>query len=96
MRLPSGLNRGCMSNAGPLVIRVAADAPLPSIGIDVDVAEQIEDDALAVGADVDVHPRPFVRVERQLRRRPEIGGDVPLLGGRLAAARRRRRARAEA
>lgn len=30
MRLPSGLNRGCMSNAGPLVIRVADP---PSIGI---------------------------------------------------------------
>src|SRR6185503_217180 len=45
----------------------------------VDVAEQIEDDALAVGADVDVHPRAFGRVEGQLFGRPEIGGDVPFL-----------------
>jgi hypothetical protein len=33
IRLPSGLKRGCMSKAGPLVIRVAADDPLPPIGI---------------------------------------------------------------
>ena len=45
----------------------------------VDVAEQIEDDALAVGTHVHVHPRPFRRVERQLRRRAELGGDVPAL-----------------
>ena len=31
MRLPSGLNFGCMSKTGPLVSRVAADVP-PSIG----------------------------------------------------------------
>ena len=43
----------------------------------VDVAEQIEDDALAVRAHVYVHPRPFRRVERQLRGRAELGCDVP-------------------
>ncbi len=32
MRLPSGLKRGCMSNAGPLVSRLAGVA-LPPIGI---------------------------------------------------------------
>ena len=31
MRLPSGLKRGCMSKAGPLVRRVAGWAPLPSM-----------------------------------------------------------------
>ena len=33
MRDPSGLKRGCMSNAGPLVIRVAGDVPLPPAGM---------------------------------------------------------------
>ena len=33
IRLPSGLKRGCMSKAGPLVMRVAGAAPLPAIGI---------------------------------------------------------------
>ena len=33
MRLPSGLKRGCMSKAGPLVIRSADDAPLPPTGM---------------------------------------------------------------
>jgi hypothetical protein len=33
MRLPSGLKRGCMSNARPLVMRVAADVPVPPAGI---------------------------------------------------------------
>jgi hypothetical protein len=31
MRLPSGLKRGCMSNTGPLVMRVAGDAPSTGI-----------------------------------------------------------------
>jgi hypothetical protein len=31
--LPSGLKRGCMSNAGPLVSRVAGAVPLPAIGM---------------------------------------------------------------
>jgi hypothetical protein len=33
MRLPSGLKRGCMSKAGPLVRRVADRDPCPSMGI---------------------------------------------------------------
>ena len=33
MRLPSGLKRGCMSKAGPLVMRVAWEVPVPPIGI---------------------------------------------------------------
>ncbi len=33
IRLPSGLKRGCMSNAAPPAIRVAGDEPLPPIGI---------------------------------------------------------------
>ena len=33
MRLPSGLKRGCMSKAGPLVMRVAWPPPVPPIGI---------------------------------------------------------------
>src|SRR5688500_12932917 len=40
-------------------------------GHDVDVAEQIEHELPAVGTDVDVHPRPFVRVEGDLRGRAE-------------------------
>ena len=58
---------------------------------DVDVAEQIEDDPLAVRADVDIHPRALGRVERQLADRAEIGADVPLLLWRLAAAREQER-----
>src|SRR5262245_7452043 len=48
-----------------------------------DLAEQVEDDAAAVRADVDVHPCAFRGVERQLLGGPEVGGDVPLLGLRL-------------
>jgi hypothetical protein len=33
IRDPSGLKRGCMSNAGPVVMRVAGDAPLPPAGM---------------------------------------------------------------
>jgi hypothetical protein len=33
MRLPSGLNRGCMSKAGPDAIRVARPPAEPPIGI---------------------------------------------------------------
>ena len=79
MRLPSGLKRGCMSKAGPLVMRVAGDVAAAADRHRVDVAEQVEHDLPAVGADVHVHPRAFGRVERELLRRSEIRGDIPLL-----------------
>ena len=79
IRLPSGLKRGCMSKAGPLGDPRRGRGAAAADRHHVDVAEQVEDDPLAVRADVHVHPRAFGRVERQLRRRPEVGGDVPLL-----------------
>jgi len=33
MRAPSGLKRGCMSKARPLVMRVAGDPPVPPAGM---------------------------------------------------------------
>ena len=44
MRLPSGLKRGCMSKAGPLVMRVAGGRAAAADRHRVDVAEQVEDD----------------------------------------------------
>jgi hypothetical protein len=61
----------------------------------VEIPEKVEDDGLRVGADVDSHPCPFVRLERDLLRRSVGGRDVPRSlpvrggiggGGRLWAA----------
>jgi hypothetical protein len=62
---------------------------VPVDGHRVDVAEQVEHEVPAVGADVDVHPGALVGLECELRRGAVVGGDVPLVGGLLLRMERR-------
>ncbi len=78
MRAPSGLKRGCMSKAAPLVSRVAS---APAGAFDrhqVEIAEDVEDDRLPIGAHIDVDPRSFLGLEIEGARRTERLLHVPL------------------
>ena len=82
MRWPSGDQRACISNAIECVSGVASP---PAMGKRVEIAQQVEHQALAVGADVDAHPGAGAGVDGD--RLLGLAGrvvDVPLrLFGRL-------------